>query len=152
MAEPDAKKKALSLLERRDYGSEELRRKLVEKGFDEADAESAVSLMVEYGFINDESYACAVARHYAAKGCGRARVKEELRRRYVPRELWETALDELPEQDGTVEALLRSRLRGKEDDPDAVRRASAALLRRGFSYDEVRRGVEKIKAGEDYSE
>ena len=63
MTTEEVRKKALSLLERRDYGSEELRARLIEKGAEPEDAAAAVELMVGYGFVNDENYAAMVARH-----------------------------------------------------------------------------------------
>ena len=137
-----ARKKALSLLERRDYGSAELAAKLVEKGASPSDAEAAVARMVEYGFVNDENYAAMVARHYAAKGCGPARIREELRRRRLDRELWDAALDAAPENSEAAYGLFAAKIRGGCD-KDAVRKASAALVRRGFSWEDVRAAAER---------
>lgn len=137
-----ARKKALSLLERRDYGSAELAAKLVEKGASPSDAEAAVARMVEYGFVNDENYAAMVARHYAAKGYGAARIREELRRRRLDRELWDAALDAAPENSEAAYRLFAAKMRGGCD-KDAVRKASAALVRRGFSWEDVRAAAER---------
>ncbi len=137
-----ARKKALSLLERRDYGSAELAAKLVEKGASPSDAEAAVARMVEYGFVNDENYAAMVARHYAAKGFGPARIREELRRRRLDRELWDAALDAAPENSEAAYRLFAAKMRGGCD-KDAVRKASAALVRRGFSWEDVRAAAER---------
>lgn len=137
-----ARKKALSLLERRDYGSAELAAKLVEKGASPSDAEAAVARMVEYGFVNDENYAAMVVRHYAAKGFGPARIREELRRRRLDRELWDAALDAAPENSEAAYRLFAAKIRGGCD-KDAVRKASAALVRRGFSWEDVRAAAER---------
>ena len=137
-----ARKKALSLLERRDYGSAELAAKLVEKGASPSDAEAAVARMVEYGFVNDENYAAMVARHYAAKGFGPARIREELRRRRLDRELWDAALDAAPENSEAAYRLFAAKMRGGCD-KDAVRKAAAALVRRGFSWEDVRAAAER---------
>ena len=85
MTAEETRKKALSLLERRDYGSEELCAKLVEKGAEPDEARAAVRYMVRVGFIDDARYAAMVVRHYAAKGYGVGRVREELRRRKLDR-------------------------------------------------------------------
>ena len=146
LSTPEAvRRKALALLERRDYGAAELTEKLVEKGAERADAEAAAARMVEYGFINDENYAAMVARHYAAKGCGPARIREELRRRRLDRELWDAALDAAPENSEAAYRLFAAKMRGGCD-KDAVRKASAALIRRGFSWDDVRAAAERCLA------
>ena len=146
MTSEEARRKALSLLEKRDYGRDELVSKLVEKGAEAPDAEAAVDKMVEYGFVNDEKYAGMVVRHYAAKGYGAARVREELRRRRLPRELWDAALGQMPDNSAAAAAILAQKLRGRGADRDALRRAMSALVRRGFSWDEARRAADSYLA------
>ncbi|MFR6023421.1 MAG: regulatory protein RecX [Oscillospiraceae bacterium] len=152
MTAEETRKKALSLLERRDYGSEELCAKLVEKGVEPDEARAAVRYMVRVGFIDDERYAAMVVRHYAAKGYGVGRVREELRRRKLDRELWDAALAELPEPDETVDALLRAKLRGKAADRDTIRKAGAALVRRGFTWEAVKAATDRYLAEMEFEE
>lgn len=152
MTAEETRKKALSLLERRDYGSEELCAKLVEKGAEPDEARAAVRYMVRVGFIDDERYAVMVVRHYAAKGYGVGRVREELRRRKLDRELWDAALAELPEPDETVDALLRAKLRGKAADRDTIRKAGAALVRRGFTWEAVKAATDRYLAEMEFEE
>lgn len=152
MTAEETRKKALSLLERRDYGSEELCAKLVEKGVEPDEARAAVRYMVRVGFIDDERYAAMVVRHYAAKGYGIGRVREELRRRKLDRELWDAALAELPEPDETVDALLRAKLRGKAADRDTIRKAGAALVRRGFTWEAVKAATDRYLAEMEFEE
>lgn len=147
-----AKARALRLLEKRDYSKAELAAKLVEKGEDPAEAGAVSERMAELGFVNDENYAGMVVRHYAAKGYGRARIREELRRRRVPRELWDAALLELPEQADTVERLLAAKLRGRAPEGDDLRRACAALIRRGFSWEEVSSAAKRLSHGLELDE
>ena len=142
-----AKARALRLLEKRDYSEAELAAKLVEKGDDPDSACAAAARMAELGFVNDENYAAMVVRHYAAKGYGRARIREELRRRKLPRELWDAALEELPDQTETLYRLLETRLRGKAPEGDELRRACAYLVRRGFAWDEVREAAARLSEG-----
>lgn len=147
-----AKARALRLLEKRDYSKAELAAKLVEKGEDASDAEAVSERMAELGFVNDENYAGMVVRHYAAKGYGRARIREELRKRRVPRELWDAAFCELPEQADTVERLLETKLRGRAPEGDDLRRACAALIRRGFSWEEVSSAAKRLSHGLELDE
>ena len=146
-----AKARALRLLEKRDYSKAELAAKLVEKGEDPAEAGAVSERMAELGFVNDENYAGMVVRHYAAKGYGRARIREERRRR-VPRELWDAALCEMPEQADTVERLLAAKLRGRSTEGDDLRRACAALIRRGFSWEEVSSAAKRLSHGLELDE
>ena len=141
-----AKQKALSLLDRRDYSRAELLKKLAEKGYEDAAACAAVDRLVELGFVDDARYAPIVVRHYAAKGYGAQRVRGELQRRGIPKELWDAAMAEMPEQDETVDRLLRAKLKGADPgDRAALKRATDALLRRGYGWDEIGAAVERLR-------
>ena len=141
-----AKNRALALLDKRDYSRAELRRKLLEKGISEADADAALERLGALGFVDDARYAPIVVRHYAAKGYGRRRVQQELQRRGIPRELWDEALAQMPEQDDTLDRLLAARLRGAElDDRAALKKATDALARRGYGWEEIAEAVERLK-------
>ena len=137
-----ARDRALELISRRRMSQKEVRDKLLQKGESEDAADYAVLWLSERGFLNDGSYAAAVARHYAAKGYGAMRVRSELQRRGVEREHWDTALEEMPEAGEKLERFIASRLKDPED-RDQVRKVSAALLRRGYSWEEVRSALRR---------
>lgn len=143
-----ARERALEYLSRRPMSCAELKKKLIEKGEDEDVAEYCVGWLSEHGLIDDESYAAAVARHYAAKGYGPGRVRTELSRRGIARELWDSALDAMPENVDKLDRFISSRLHDP-DDRDEVRRISQALFRRGYSWDEIRRALERHRASAD---
>lgn len=132
-----AKKRALRLLERRDYSRKELILKLTEKGEPLADAEAVADRMIELGVINDERYSRMLVRHYAGKGYGTCRIKQELYRHGIHTDLWEDAMEELPSQEDIMDKLLRSKLKSSEPDQKEIKKATDALLRRGFSWSEV---------------
>lgn len=137
MQDEATKKRAFSMLEKRDYSVKELTDRLIEKGEPPEAVHALTARLAELGVLDDARYAGLVVRHYAAKGYGTRRIRDELYRRGVPKELWDEALGELPEMDDTIDRLLRVRLRGASADRDMLRKASAALQRRGFSYEEI---------------
>ena len=144
----EAKQRALKILERRDVSRKMLLDKLTEKGISNTDAEEVADWLCGLGVVNDERYAGLVVRHYAAKGYGKRRIRDELYRRGIDRELWDAALDELPETDDAVDRLLSVRLRGAGS-PEALQRAQSYLLRRGYSWDEVCAATERYLSGKD---
>ncbi len=133
-----AKAAAANIIGARALSKKELTSRLVKKGTGQADAEAAAGWLEDIGALDDAAYAAALVRHYASKGYGPARVREELRRRGVDRELWDTALEELPEAEDTLDALIRKKCQGDLSDPREKKRLSDALLRRGFSWSDVR--------------
>lgn len=131
-----ARAAAASIIGSRALSKQELTRRLVKKGNEASDAQAAADWLEEIGAVDDENYAAALVRHYGGKGYGPARVRDELRRRGVGRELWDSALEEMPEAAEILDHLLQKR--GDLSDPKERRRASDALLRRGFSWEQVR--------------
>ena len=139
------KERAIEMLSRRAMSRAEMQRKLIDKGVDEDTAEYCADWLCEHSLIDDESYAAAVARHYAAKGYGAGRVRAELGRRGIARELWEGALSAMPENDGKIDKFISARL-ADPNDRDEVRRVSQALFRRGYSWDDIHSALERHRA------
>ena len=139
------KNRGLELLSYRPMSAKELRDKLTEKGEEPAAAEAAVAWLCEHNFLDDARYAGMVVRHYAGKGYGAGRIRQELQRRGVPRELWEEALTELTESDDKLDRFIVSRLKDPSDRAQ-VQKVSAALYRRGFSWEEIRAALARFRA------
>ena len=134
----NARAAAADLIGKRAMSRRDLERKLREKGAGEAEARYAAEWLEAIGALNDAEYAAALVRHYGGMGYGPARVREKLYEKGVPRELWDDALEELPEDGGQVDAFLQSKLRGRRPDEKEKRRLTNALLRRGFPWGEVK--------------
>ena len=144
-----AKNWALEYL-KRPHSEKELRDKLRQKGVSEADIDTVTALCLDYGFVNDEEYAGMIARHYAAAGYGPGRVRTELSRRGVPKELWDEALAQLGEREETIDRLLAARLRGKDPADRKERdKAAAALFRKGYGWDDIRSALRRYGADDE---
>lgn len=111
-----------------------------------ARAEAVAGRMEELGLLNDGEYAAQVARIYAAKGYGPRKIRDELYRRGVPREHWDAALEGLDDPAAALDALLEKQLRGWDGDPKALKRASDALARRGFEWEDVSAALRRYGA------
>ena len=143
------KTRAVDLLSYRPMSAKELRDKLQQKGETSENAEAAAEWLQEKGLLDDGRYAGMVVRHYAGKGYGQGRIRQELQRRGIPRDLWEEALEQLPEQEDKIDSFLHSRLREPEDRAQ-IQKVSDALIRRGFSWEEIRAALARFRAdGED---
>lgn len=133
-----AKSRALKMINARALSKAELQEKLLQKGETEENAAMAATWLEELGFLNDVEYAKMLVRHYGAKGYGLGRIKNELYRRRIPKELWEEALSEMPDPGGAIDQFLAAKLKGAVPDKTELKKLSAALMRRGFSWDEIR--------------
>ena len=134
----NVKAAAADLIGKRAMSRAALEKKLKEKGAGEAEARYAAEWLEAIGAINDADYAALLVRHCAQLGYGPARIRDKLYEKGVPRELWEDALDTLPDQSEDVDRFLRSKLRGELPDEKEKKRLTDALLRRGFSWGDVR--------------
>ncbi len=139
------KNRAAELLSLRPMSCKELYDKLVQKGEPQQNAAAAVAWLLENRFLDDRNYAGMVVRHYAAKGYGPGRIRQELHRRGIDRELWDEALGEMPEADDRLDKFIAARLRDPSD-RDQVRKVSAALFRKGFGWDEIRSALRRFEA------
>jgi len=147
--------KAMDLLAARPLSRKELVDKLTARSrnkdkeplADRETAEAAADRLEELGYLNDESYARTVADHYAAKGWGPSRIREELYRRGVPREYWDGALEDLDAPDDAIDIFLQKKLRGADlTDPKTYQRAANALARRGFRWEDIKEGLRRYGA------
>ena len=136
--------KALNLLSYRAHSRRELSVKLKQKtDCTEQDLAEVLDWLEELDFLNDRTYAASVVRHLASKGYGRSRITAELSRRGIDRDLWDEALTEMPDTAGTLDRLIRSKLKAPED-RDEILKVSAAMVRRGYSWDEVRQAIDRM--------
>lgn len=134
----DTKATAADLIGRRAMSRRDLERKLQEKGANEAEARYAAQWLEAIGAIDDAAYAAALVRHCASRGYGPARIREKLYEKGVPRELWEEALEEAPDNESQIESYLASKLRGRIPDEKEKKRLVDGLLRRGYPWADVK--------------
>ena len=144
-----AKARALRIINARPMSREELRKRLIEKGDTPENAEACADWLCRMGLINDAEYAGSVVRHYAAKGYGSARIKQELRHHGVPREMWDEAMLQMPEQDAYLERFIRARL-SEPGDRAQVKKVSDALFRRGYSWEQIKHALNEFDTQGDY--
>ena len=140
----NVKATAADLVGKRAMSRRDLERKLQNRGASETEPRYAAEWMEAIGAINDADYAAVLARHCADLGYGPQRVREKLYEKGVPRELWDDALDALPDSAGQIDAFLERKLRGRVPDQREKKRLCDALLRRGFSWPEVKAGLNRL--------
>lgn len=142
----DTKATAAELIGKRAMSRAGLEKKLREKGASEAEARYAGEWLEAIGALNDAEYAAILVRHYGQMGYGPRYVQEKLREKGVPRELWEDALDTLPEAAEQIDRFLSSKLQGRDPDPREKKRLTDALVRRGYGWGDVKAGWSRYGA------
>ena len=143
-ARSQTRQRAAELAAGRMLSRKELSDRLVKKGADPREAQETVQWLADLGAVDDAAYAGVIARHYATMGYGPGRVRQELQRRGVPRDLWEDALAQLQDPEEAIDRFLTAKLRGKTPDRATLQRLSAALQRRGFSWQDIRPALARL--------
>ena len=147
-----AKMRAVRIVSASSISRRDLEERLVRKGEDPDQAREAVQWMEDLHLVNDRNTAEQVVHSCISKGYGLARAKQALYEKRIPKEYWEEALTDYPDQMDKILSFLRSRLNDESDDKQ-VKRAIDALLRRGHSYGAVREGLNRLKMdAEDFLE
>ena len=136
------KTRAIELLMRKPQSRKELVRKLLEWEASEEEASAICDRMEELGYLDEREYARRIVRHYAAKGFGERKLRDELYRRGIPRELWEEAMAQIEDNSQAIDAFLEKKLKGSHD-PKDIKRASDALVRRGFRWPEINEALRR---------
>ena len=99
--------------------------------------------MSDLNLLDDARVAEQVVSRCFSKGYGLARAKQALYEKKVPKEYWDEALEDYPDQTERIESFLKSRL-DEDSDQKQVRRAIDALIRRGHSYGVIRRVLNEL--------
>lgn len=140
-----ARARAAAMIGQRALSKKELQKRLVQKGESEENAAEAVAWLEEIGALDDLSYAKSVVRHYSAMGYGPAKLRDELYRRGVSRELWDEAMEaEAGDSAAAIDRYIASKLRGKPADEKTIKRISDGLRRRGFRWEDIRAGLRRL--------
>lgn len=142
-----AKMRAIRIVTASDVSRADLRQRLIQKGEDPGQAADAVAWMEELQLVDDRKTAALIAERCAAKGYGIARAKQMLYEKRIPKQYWDDALQDYPDQTDRIVQFLRSRLT-EESDQREQKRVIDALMRKGHSYGQIRAALRQLDFNE----
>ncbi len=139
-----AREACVTLLARRNFSAQALFEKLCARGYDEDEAEDAVSYFVDLGYVDDAQFAAALSAAQAAKGYGARRVEQFLRAHGVSASMaLEAAEIACADSAGRIDALLRAKCRASLDATERAR-LGGMLFRRGFDAADIQAGLNRL--------
>jgi regulatory protein len=149
---PTAYNYALNLLGARPYSTSALRKKLIQREYEAADADDAIRRLVDNGLLNDAKYAEQFARSkIVTTGASKRRVQQDLYRKGIKGDLATNAIANVIEQEeidpaAVIERVARKKLAQLGDlEPIVIRRRLFAFLaRRGYELDEIKSVVARL--------
>ena len=135
--------KALDLLARREHSAGELRRKLLERGYDSTAVEAVLSSLEQQKLLSDGRFVQEFVAARVRRGSGPMKIREELRGRGVTGELVDQAMSALKGVSAEGAAAARRKRFGAELPGDMPERARQArfLQQRGFSMEDIRKAL-----------
>ncbi len=144
-----ATKRAMNLLQKRDYTEAKLREKLSEGLYPSDAIDAAIDYVKSYHYLDDERYARDyITYHMPTKS--KNRIVQDLTNKGIKKDLLIPILEEIYEEEdddpesSQIEALLQKKHYSKELDYKEQQKIIAFLLRRGFSLDKVKRVINSV--------
>ena len=142
-----AKKRAMNLLQKREYTTAALREKLRDGEYPEACVEEAVAYVESYGYVDDLRYARDFIV-YNLDRKSRMRIEQDLMRKGIQKDSVRAFFEEL-EEEGTrqdeasmIRTLLdKKKYDAKNADVQEKQRMYAFLYRKGFHADAINRAL-----------
>lgn len=138
-----AKMRSVRILTASDVSRDDLRMRLIQKGEDPAHAAQAVEWMEDLQLLDDSRTASVIVSRCAAKGYGLARAKQALYEKRIPRQYWDAALEDYPDQSQVIAQYLQTHLTDPGDQRQK-KRAIDALIRRGHSYGQIQAALRQL--------
>lgn len=142
-----AKKRAMNLLQKREYTAASLREKLRDGEYPEECIEEAIAYVESYGYVDDLRYARDFIV-YNMERKSRMRIEQDLMRKGICKDTIRAVFEEL-EEDGMRQdevSMIRSLLEKKKYDAKTAdgqekQRMYAFLYRKGFHADAINRAL-----------
>lgn len=143
-----AKMRAVRIVSATNISKKELESRLVQKGEKPNNAKAAIGWLEELNLLDDRKTAEQIVHSCIGKGYGLSRAKQALYEKRIPKELWEEALAQYPDQKEKISAFLQARITNASDQRQ-IKRAVDALLRRGHSYRVIREALSELSFDSD---
>ena len=150
-----AKSRALWYLSRSDHSEKALRDKLIAAGFDPLACQEACQRMVELDLINDSRYARHLAEYLSASGSSKREIAYKLSCKGISSDTVKEVLSESEEDEvQKIIKLLDAKYKNKLSNENDIQKVFAALVRKGFSFSDVKTALkeysEQIELSEEF--
>lgn len=142
--------KCYDLLSRRDHSVKELKTKLL-RTVDEKNADKAIEKMLGLGYLDDEKYARNLVKYLAqTRNMSKNHIKQEMFKRGIPNEIIILVMDDYEfDNVSCVVDLILTKYRNKLNNEDGNKKVIASLMRKGFSYSDIKNAFYRIE-NEEY--
>lgn len=150
-----AKNRALWYLSRGDLSQKKLTEKLIQGGFMPEAAKIAVQRMIELSLIDDTRLAKRLYEYLSEGGASKREILYKLQSKGIPTDVAKQIIeqDDNDEKD-KLEKLIKTKYASKLQSEENVKKVFAALIRKGYSFSDVREALkaysEELENSEEY--
>ncbi len=138
-----AKMRAVRIVASAAVSKKDLEHRLIQKGEDPAQAKDAVRWMAQMNLVDDRAVAEQIVDRCISKGYGLSRAKQALYEKRIPKQYWEEALTDYPDQQEAIVSFLQAKLAGSKSSRE-LKKVMDALVRRGHSYGQIRKALAEL--------
>lgn len=139
----------LKILSRRAHSIQELRTKLLKKGFMRKDTDESIKECLRMNLLNDHLLAEDYTEELKSRGCGPYKIKMMLYKKGIDKDtINEVATGDEDEETGLALEVLARKLKSLAKETDPVKRREKAfrfMISRGFSSNVIRKVFEENK-------
>jgi len=147
---PRGKKKALLLLQMQDRTTKELHDKLVRSGYTEEQTWEIIAYVVSFRYIDETRYSMNYIRCHATTKSLRE-MQQTLQNRGISPETFQSAYEQYREEEQiaspeetAARKLVDRRLKGRKVSAAEREKIYGALMRKGFSYEVIRKVLNSL--------
>ena len=142
--------KCADYLSRRSHSEKELLDKVIKGGVDRDSAVKAIERFKELGYINDRDFAFEYTEYLLnSKRYSLNRVKQELYYKGISKDIISEAIDGIEtDQAQTVINIINKSYVRKLNEEGGREKVIAALMRRGFSYSDIKEAFNRLENDE----
>lgn len=139
-----ARQRAVRIISAAGVSKRDLEERLTRRGEDPRDAHNAVQWLSDLDLLDDAETARQIVARGVNRGYGAERIRQMLYEKRIPKQYWDEALAQIPDMTDALTDFLQKRL-GEDSDEKQRRSAVNAALRRGYTWQEVRSVMERIR-------
>lgn len=126
--------------------TKQIRDYLYKKGYEKVTIDYVVEKLKEYNYLDDQAYADAYLKTFKSK-YGEYKLKEKLRLKGVGENIIDDSLKQIDNDDEIIYNLAIKYMKKKEPTSENFVKLSRFLSMRGFSYDDIKSVLNKLKKG-----
>ncbi len=140
-----AKARALWYLDRQDHTEKALYQKLLRGGFPERESAKVIARLKEVGLLDDNRYTQNYCERLLESNISKREALQKMLQKGVPYDLAKSVLQNTEtDESAQIKNIIEKKYRNKLSQENGWQKVYGALIRKGFSYENVKRALKEF--------